>query len=75
MLIQLQTGDLRATALRAPVALDVMELKGRDVRSNALEERRKWIGELLSRRRRRAHLRQACSMGLEGIVSKRTGSG
>jgi bifunctional non-homologous end joining protein LigD len=65
-----------------------MEADGRDMRPEPLETRRKRLARLLSRKAIRdgiqlseaiagdgaAILRQACAMGLEGIVSKRIGS-
>jgi bifunctional non-homologous end joining protein LigD len=72
------------------VAYDVMELDGRDMRLEALEERRKRLRKLLSRSNKAmrdgiqlseaitgdggAVFRHACGLGLEGIVSKRIGS-
>jgi bifunctional non-homologous end joining protein LigD len=67
-----------------------MELDGQDVRPEPLEERRKRLAKLLSRRNKAVRegiqlseaitgdgariFRHACSMGLEGIVSKRIAS-
>jgi bifunctional non-homologous end joining protein LigD len=72
------------------VAYDVMELVGQDVRPEPLEERRKRLAKLLSRRNKAIRegiqlseaimgdgariFRHACWMDLEGIVSKRIGS-
>jgi bifunctional non-homologous end joining protein LigD len=72
------------------VAYDVMEVDGKDVRPEPLEERRKRLSKLLSRRNKAMRdgiqlseaiagdggriFRHACDMGLEGIVSKRIGS-
>jgi bifunctional non-homologous end joining protein LigD len=72
------------------VAYDIMELGGQDVRPEALDERRKRLTKLLSRSNKAMRdgielsealtgdgtriFRHACSMGLEGIVSKRIGS-
>src|SRR3954454_5467196 len=72
------------------VAYDVMEVDGQDVRPEALEERRKRLGKLLSRSNKAmrdgiqlsealtsdgaAIFRHACGLGFEGIVSKRIGS-
>jgi bifunctional non-homologous end joining protein LigD len=72
------------------VAYDLMQLDGQDMRPEALEERRKRLGRLLSRSNKAmrgglqlseaitgdgaAIFRHACGMGLEGIVSKRIGS-
>jgi bifunctional non-homologous end joining protein LigD len=72
------------------VAYDVMEVEGQDMRPEALEERRKRLWRLLSRKTKAirdgiqrseaitgdgtAIFRHACAMGLEGIVSKRIGS-
>src|SRR5436305_958554 len=72
------------------VAYDVMEVDGQDVRPEALEERRKRLAKLLSRKNKpmregiqlseaimgdgAAIFRHACGLGLEGIVSKRIGS-
>src|SRR4051794_34933620 len=69
------------------VAYDVMEVDGKSVRPEALEERRKRLRKLLSRSNKAlregiqlseaitgdgaAIFRHACGMGLEGIVSKR----
>jgi bifunctional non-homologous end joining protein LigD len=68
----------------------VMELAGQDVRPEALEDRRKRLSRLLSRKSKAmgdgiqlsegmigdgaAIFRHACGLGLEGIVSKRIGS-
>jgi bifunctional non-homologous end joining protein LigD len=69
---------------------DIMEADGQDLRPEPLEERRKRLAKLLSRsnkcaarrhqiergnHRGAAIFRHACCMNLEGIVSKRTGSG
>jgi len=67
-----------------------MELAGQDVRPEPLEERRKRLAKLLSRRTKAmrdgiqlieaingdgaAIFRHACGLGLEGIISKRLGS-
>ena len=67
-----------------------MEADGQDVRHEPLEERRKMLAKLLSRKTKAmrngiqlseaitgngaAIFRHACWMDLEGIVSKRTGS-
>jgi bifunctional non-homologous end joining protein LigD len=72
------------------VAYDVMEVDGKDVRPEALEERRKRLRKLLSRSNKAlregiqlseaitgdgaAIFCQACGLGLEGIVSKRIDS-
>jgi bifunctional non-homologous end joining protein LigD len=72
------------------VAYDIMEIDGHDVRPEPLEERRKRLSKLLSRKTKAmrdgiqlsetisgdgaAIFRHACWMDLEGIVSKRTGS-
>jgi hypothetical protein len=72
------------------VAYDVMEVDGQDVRPEPLEERRKRLAKLLSRKTKTmrdgiqlseaitgdgaAIFRHACWMDLEGIVSKRIGS-
>jgi bifunctional non-homologous end joining protein LigD len=72
------------------VAYDIMEADGQDVRPEPLEERRKRLSKLLSRRNMAMRdgiqlseaitgdggriFRHACDMGLEGIVSKRIGS-
>ena len=72
------------------VAYDVMEVDGQDVRPEPLEERRKRLSKLLSRKNKAMRegiqlseaitgdgariFRHACNMGLEGIVSKRLGS-
>jgi bifunctional non-homologous end joining protein LigD len=64
-------------------AFDLLELDGRDLRSEPLVDRKKRLARLLGRRRVGIVLsehtaddgalvfRQACRMGLEGIVSKR----
>ena len=73
------------------VAYDVMEVDGQDVRPEPLEERRKRLAKLPSRSNKAmregiqlteamtgdgpAIFRHACWMDLEGIVSKRIGSG
>ena len=67
-----------------------MEVDGQDVRPEPLEERRKRLAKLLSRKNKAMRegvqlsealsgegqriFRHACAMGLEGIVSKRIGS-
>ena len=72
------------------VAYDVMEVDGKDVRPEPLEERRKRLAKLLSRKTKAMReaiqlseammgdgariFRHACWMDLEGIVSKRIGS-
>jgi bifunctional non-homologous end joining protein LigD len=72
------------------VAYDVMELDGQDVRPESLEERRKRLSKLLSRKTKAmrdgiqlseaitgegaAIFRHPCGLSLEGIVSKRIGS-
>lgn len=76
------------------VAFDLLELDGRDLRSEPLERRRERLQRLLKPPRSKqaqatasgiqlsepitgrpdAIFRHACSMGLEGIVSKRTDS-
>jgi bifunctional non-homologous end joining protein LigD len=72
------------------VAYDIMEVEGQDVRPNSLEERRKRLAKVLSRKNKAMGegiqfsealagdgagiFRHACQMGLEGIVSKRIGS-
>jgi bifunctional non-homologous end joining protein LigD len=93
-----QAATLRFEALRSRqeqaeailVAYDVMELDGQDVRPEPLEERRKRLAKLLSRKTKAMRdgiqlseaitgdgariFRHACWMDLEGIVSKRIGS-
>ena len=72
------------------VAYDIMEADGQDLRPEPLEERRKRLARLLSRRNKALRdgiqlseaitgdgatiFRHACWMDLEGIVSKRLGS-
>jgi bifunctional non-homologous end joining protein LigD len=72
------------------VAYDVMEVDGKDVRPEPLEERRKRLARLLSRSNKAMRqgiqlsealtgdgnriFRHACGLGLEGIISKRIGS-
>ena len=72
------------------VAYDVMEVDGKDVRPEPLEERRKRLAKLLSRKTKAMRegsqlsegitgdgariFRHACWTDLEGIVSKRIGS-
>jgi bifunctional non-homologous end joining protein LigD len=72
------------------VAYDVMEVDGQDVRPEPLEERRKRLSKLLSRKTKAMRdgiqlseaitgdgariFRHACWMDFEGIVSKRIGS-
>jgi bifunctional non-homologous end joining protein LigD len=72
------------------VAYDIMEANGQDIRPEPLEERRKRLAKLLSRKTKAmreaiqlseaitgdgaAIFRHACWMDLEGIVSKRIGS-
>ena len=69
------------------MAYDIMEVDGRDVRPEPLEQRRKRPARLLSRSNKAlrdgiqlseaitgAIFRRACGMDLEGIVSKRIGS-
>jgi bifunctional non-homologous end joining protein LigD len=72
------------------VAYDIMEADGQDLRPESLEERRKRLATLLSRKTKAmgdgiqlsdaitgdgaAIFRHACWMDLEGIVSKRIGS-
>jgi len=68
------------------VAYDVMEADDQDVRPEPPEERRNRLAKLLSRSNKAIQLseaitgdgarifRHACSMGLEGIVSKRIAS-
>jgi bifunctional non-homologous end joining protein LigD len=72
------------------VAYDIMEADGQDVRPEPLEERRKRLAKLLSRKTKAMRdgiqlseaitgdgariFRRACWMDLEGIVSKRIGS-
>ena len=72
------------------VAFDVLEVDGQDVRPEPLEERRKRLAKLLSRKTKAmrdgiqiseaitgdgaAIFRHACWMDLEGIVSKHIGS-
>jgi bifunctional non-homologous end joining protein LigD len=67
-----------------------MEVDGQDVRSEPLEERRKRLAKLLSRRNKALRegiqlskaitgdggsiFRHACGLGFEGILSKRIGS-
>jgi bifunctional non-homologous end joining protein LigD len=67
-------------------AFDLLELDGRDLRREAIEDRKRLLGKLL----RGSHLsivlnehftedgeivfREACKLGCEGIVSKRLGS-
>jgi bifunctional non-homologous end joining protein LigD len=64
-------------------AFDLLELDGEDLRSLALGDRKRRLAKLVGRRRLgivvsehtdedgAAVFRQACKMGLEGIVSKR----
>jgi|SRR4051794_40888116 bifunctional non-homologous end joining protein LigD len=69
------------------IAYDIMEADGQDVRPEPLEERRKRLAKLLSRRNKAMRegiqlseaitgdgARHACWMELEGMVSKRIGS-
>ena len=72
------------------VAYDLMQVEGEDVRGEPVEERRKRLARLLSRKNKAMRegiqlsealtgdgariFRHACDMGLEGIVSKRIGS-
>lgn len=69
------------------IAFDMMSLDGEDLRERPLQERRKRLKALLSRRGRPALMysteihgeggevfAHACALGLEGIVSKRLGS-
>src|SRR6476620_5350203 len=72
------------------MAYDIIDLDGQDVRPEPLEERRKRLAKLLSRKTKAmrdgiqlseaitgdgaAIFRHACWMDLEGIVSKRIGS-
>ena len=72
------------------VAYDIMQHEGQDVRSEALEERRKRLAKLLSHKTKAMRdgiqlseaitgdgatiFRHACWMDLEGIDSKRIGS-
>ena len=72
------------------VAYDIMEANGQDIRPEPLEERRKRLSKLLSRKTKAMRdgiqlseaitgdgatiFRHACAMDLEGIVSKRIGS-
>jgi bifunctional non-homologous end joining protein LigD len=72
------------------VAYDIMEVDGQDIRPEPLEERRKRLTKLLSRKTKAMRdgiqvseaitgdggriFRHACWMNLEGIVSKRIGS-
>jgi bifunctional non-homologous end joining protein LigD len=72
------------------IAYDIMEADGQDVRPESLEERRKRLARLLSRKTKAIRdgiqlseaitgdgatiFRHACWMDLEGIVSKRVGS-
>src|SRR6476620_10977820 len=72
------------------MAYDIIDLDGQDVRPEPLEERRKRLAKLLSRKTKAmrdgiqlseaitgdgaAIFRHACWMNLEGIVSKRVGS-
>jgi bifunctional non-homologous end joining protein LigD len=72
------------------VGYDIMEADGQDVRPEPLEERRKRLAKLLSRKTKAmrdgiqfseaitgdgaAIFRHACWMDLEGIVLKRIGS-
>ena len=72
------------------VAYDIMEVSGQDIRPEPLEERRKRLAKLLSRKTKAMRdgiqiseaitgdggriFRHACWMDLEGIVSKRIGS-
>jgi bifunctional non-homologous end joining protein LigD len=72
------------------VAYDIMEADGQDMRPEPLEERRKRLAKLLSRKTKAMRegiqlseaitgdggliFRHACGLGFEGIVSKRIGS-
>ena len=72
------------------VAYEIMEVDSQDVRPEPLEERRKRLAKLLSRKTKAMRdgiqvseaisgdggriFRHACAMDLEGIVSKRIGS-
>jgi bifunctional non-homologous end joining protein LigD len=72
------------------VADDIMEADGQDMRPEPLEERRKRLAKLLSRKTKAMRdgiqlseaitgdggrvFRHACGLGFEGIVSKRIGS-
>jgi bifunctional non-homologous end joining protein LigD len=72
------------------VAYDIMEMDGQDIRPEPLEERRKRLMKLLSRKTKAMRdgiqlseaitgdggriCRHACAMDVEGIVSKRSGS-
>jgi bifunctional non-homologous end joining protein LigD len=72
------------------VAYDIMEMDGQDIRPEPLEERRTRLARPLSRKTKAMRdgiqiseaitgdggriFRHACGLGLEGIVSKRTGS-
>ena len=72
------------------VAYDLMEANGQDIRPEPLEERRRRLAKLLSRKTKAMRdgiqlseaitgdgatiFRHACWMDLEGIVSKRSGS-
>src|SRR3954471_25005478 len=72
------------------IAYDIIEADGQDLRPEPLEERRKRLAKLLSRRNKAIRegiqlseaitgdggriFRHACGLGLEGIVSKRIGS-
>jgi bifunctional non-homologous end joining protein LigD len=67
-------------------AFDLIELDGKDLRSNPLERRKQALAELLHRERDGIALnvhydcdgttvfKHACALGCEGIVSKRRGS-
>lgn len=83
-------GSPQGQAAAVLVAYDLMEVDGHDVRPESLEERRTRLAKLLSRNSKTIGdgiqlseaitgdgaviFRQACWMGLEGIVSKRVGS-
>jgi bifunctional non-homologous end joining protein LigD len=67
-------------------AFDLLELGGRDLRRDPLEERKRALAKLLKRASWSLHFnehiaepgdivfRHACKLGFEGIVSKRLGS-
>jgi bifunctional non-homologous end joining protein LigD len=69
------------------VAFDLLRLNGDDLRQRPLEKRREALARLIAKRRGdgilfseglaaegAVVLKNACAFGLEGIVSKRTGS-
>jgi bifunctional non-homologous end joining protein LigD len=67
-------------------AFDLLELGGKDLRRDPLEERKRALAKLLRKASRAVHFndhidepgdivfRHACKLGFEGIVSKRLGS-